>query len=160
MVIDKNYVMKILDEVKDPEVPVLSIKEIGILRDVEFVDNEIVIKITPTYSGCPATDPIQASIKEVLTDNGIENFRIEKIIYPAWTTDWLTEEAKCKLEDYGIAPPQLNHKSEEYLLTMKIRCPFCKSENTKITSEFGSTACKSLHYCEECMQPFEHFKCF
>lgn len=156
MLTTKEEILKLLEEVYDPEIPVLNIVEMGIVRNVNENDNGYEIEITPTYSGCPAMKTIEDEIIDVLSSEGIEKVNVKKIFSPAWTTDWLSETTKTKLREYGIAPPEGN--AEEFVFK-KITCPFCKSPNTKLTSEFGSTSCKSLHYCNNCSQPFEHFKC-
>lgn len=157
MIITKKEILKLLEEVYDPEIPVLNVVEMGIVRSVKESDSGYEIEITPTYSGCPAMKTIEDEILDVLNSKGIEKVKVKKIYSPPWTTDWMSEETKQKLKDYGIAPPE--GKAEEEFFIKKITCPFCKSNNTKLTSEFGSTSCKSLHYCNECSQPFEHFKC-
>lgn len=153
----------LLQEVKDPEVPVLSIEELGVLRAVKLTDDHFEIIITPTYSGCPAMQAIAEEIKMVMEINGIRNYQIKMIYSPAWTTDWMSETAREKLREYGIAPPSQSTTSHlEALLSGKskpVTCPFCGSTETKLTSAFGSTACKALHYCKHCHQPFEEFKC-
>ncbi len=160
MVISKEHILQLLEEVKDPEIPVINIVEMGIVRDVQINGSQVLVLITPTYSGCPAMKTIEDEILDALYSSGIENASVKKTYMPAWTTDWITEEAKQKLKDYGIAPPG-KLESDDFLglFDKKIECPFCKSNDTKLTSEFGSTACKSLHYCDNCQQPFEHFKC-
>jgi len=154
-------IFSLLKEISDPEIPVLNIVEMGIVQKVDFIDEEIIISITPTYSGCPAMKMIEAQIKEILSENNISDFNIKTIYSPVWTTDWLSEETKKKLENYGISAPEktenINVLKSFHL--QKVHCPYCKSADTKLTSEFGSTACKSLHYCNKCCQPFEHFKC-
>ena len=161
--ISKGEIWQLLKEVKDPEVPVLDIAELGVLRDVSLDDDKILITITPTYSGCPAMNAIEQEIKLKLIENGIEDFLIKTIFSPAWTTDWMSEEAKQKLIDYGISPP--TQTADQHLKSIiegkskPLECPFCNSSDTKITSAFGSTACKALHYCNNCHQPFEEFKC-
>ena len=161
--IDKSEIWSLLEEVKDPEVPVLSIKELGVLRDVSVDGEDFLITITPTYSGCPAMRAIEENIVEVLHQNNIHNFKIKTVFSPAWTTDWMTDGAKQKLKDYGIAPPEKSTSDHLASILNKkkvaVLCPFCKSTNTKLTSAFGSTACKALHYCNNCHQPFEEFKC-
>ena len=154
MIKDKNEIMNLLEDVLDPEIPVLNIVEMGIVRDVIFDENELLIKITPTYMGCPAMNTIENDILDILYSKGIEDVKVKTVYSPAWTTDWMSEETKNKLKKYGIAPPK-----EATELLDKIECPFCSSGETLLTSEFGSTACKSLHYCNQCHQPFEHFKC-
>jgi ring-1,2-phenylacetyl-CoA epoxidase subunit PaaD len=151
---NKNEILKLLHNVFDPEIPVLNIVEMGIVRDVIFEDDELLIKITPTYMGCPAMNTIENDILDILYSKGIKNVKVKTVYSPAWTTDWMSEETKNKLKEYGIAPPR-----EATDILDKIECPFCSSSETLLTSEFGSTACKSLHYCNQCQQPFEHFKC-
>lgn len=156
---DKIY--PILETVCDPEVPVLSILDLGIVRDVKRVGDDVEIIITPTYSGCPAMDTIATDIQTALKANGIENSKVSFVLSPAWTTDWMSENGKKKLEEYGIAPP-LSETSDKLALAGKtkiIPCPKCKSPNTKMISVFGSTACKALFQCNDCAEPFDYFKC-
>jgi ring-1,2-phenylacetyl-CoA epoxidase subunit PaaD len=156
-------VKDLLNKVTDPEIPVLTIADLGILRSVVEVDGVFVITITPTFTGCPAMRAIEDDINEVMKTAGVTNFKIRTVIAPAWTTDWMSEAGKRKLTEYGIAPP--SSSTEDHLKAMisgvrkPVQCPFCTSLNTKLTSAFGSTACKALHYCNECRQPFEEFKC-
>ncbi len=150
-------IWNILETVCDPEVPVLTITDLGIVRDVK-VDGELIeIIITPTYTGCPAMDMIAMNIRLALIENGYSNIKITSILSPAWTTDWMTETGKQKLQEYGIAPPKGN---AETIAADGIECPQCKSINTKLISEFGSTACKALYKCEDCKEPFDYFKCY
>jgi ring-1,2-phenylacetyl-CoA epoxidase subunit PaaD len=150
-----------LEEVKDPEIPALSIRELGILRNVTLDAETWVITITPTYSGCPAMQTIEQDINTTLKHFGIENFRVESVLSPAWTTDWMTEEGKAKLQAFGIAPPvnELD-KSTLFAKPIVVPCPQCLSENTKMVSQFGSTACKAHYQCNACLEPFDYFKCF
>lgn len=153
-----------MSEVSDPEIPVLNIVEMGIVRDVEIVSGQVTVRITPTYSGCPAMNAIENEIHKKLAEKGIENFQVITDYKESWTTDWMTGEAKIKLKDYGIAPPDKSDDQSEFLKDLKgsqkiIPCPYCDSMETRLESEFGSTACKSQHYCDGCEQPFEHFKC-
>jgi ring-1,2-phenylacetyl-CoA epoxidase subunit PaaD len=145
----------ILETVADPEVPVLSILDLGIVRDVQLRDGVFHIVITPTYSGCPATEMIQMQIRMALLENGITNFQIEHRLSPAWTTDWMSEAGKQKLQAYGIAPPEKKFSIPEDGVT----CPQCHSTNTQLVSAFGSTACKALYQCRDCKEPFDYFKC-
>ena len=151
-----------LDEVADPEVPVLSIIDLGIVRDL-FVDSAIGsvrVVITPTYSGCPAMDIIAMQIRMCLLSKGAKQVLVENQISPSWTTDWMTEKGKEKLEAYGIAPPK--RKSANPLALFEedaVTCPKCKSNDTVLTSQFGATSCKALYKCNHCKEPFEHFKC-
>ena len=151
--IDITRLQSILDEITDPEIPVLTIRDIGILRNVDFMNGMWEITITPTYSGCPAMDMIEANIKIAFASHQITNYKIISKLSPAWTTDWMTKEGREKLEKYGIAPPNANKKEHP------VRCPQCKSETVTEISQFGSTACKSLWKCEECLEPFDYFKC-
>ena len=156
-------VKSLLESVTDPEVPVLTIADLGILRSVEDRDGRFEIIITPTFTGCPAMRTIEDDIRKVLLENNINNFDVKTVIAPAWTTDWMTEEGKRKLREYGIAPPSMS--TEEHLRSLisgnrkPVVCPFCGSNHTRLTSAFGSTACKALHFCDGCNQPFEEFKC-
>ncbi len=159
--IEKSELINYLQNILDPEIPVINIVEMGIVRDIEFLGDELLVKITPTYSGCPAMKTIEDEIITELNSKGFEKVTVKKVYNPAWSTDWLTEEARKKLKEYGIAPPEGKAEDEFYrdVITKPIECPYCNSKETKLTSQFGSTACKSLHYCNECQQPFEHFKC-
>jgi ring-1,2-phenylacetyl-CoA epoxidase subunit PaaD len=156
-----DAVWEILDEVMDPEVPVLSVVELGIVRDVRLEAGGVVVVITPTYSGCPAMQVIEQDIVSGLAANGIESVRLETVFSPAWTTDRMSDDAKAKLVAYGIAAPGKTQR-DDGLVTLTRRgavtCPYCQSPKTTLKSEFGSTACKSIHYCESCKQPFEGFK--
>ena len=159
----RDQVYEILDEVKDPEVPVLSVVELGIVRDVAVDGSAVVDTITPTYSGCPAMRTIEDEITVALEARGLGPVRLETVYAPAWTTDWMSEDAKEKLRAYGIAPPGRAHDDSLIVLTRapaaaRSVCPYCGSHDTEIRSEFGSTACKSIEYCRGCEQPFEAFK--
>lgn len=158
---DVSTVYKILEDVVDPEIPVLTIQDLGILRNVEWVDGRLVITITPTYSGCPAMHMIETEIEKTLKNAGYDNVLVKSVLSPAWTTDWMSEEGRKKLEDYGIAPPVHTSADKKVLLGINkhVRCPRCKSENTEMKSQFGSTACKSLYVCLNCKEPFDYFKC-
>jgi ring-1,2-phenylacetyl-CoA epoxidase subunit PaaD len=156
--ISTKNIRKILDQVADPEIPVLTIADLGIIRDVKLNGEEVEVVITPTYTGCPAMDMIAMQIKMALLENGYSKIKVTSVLSPAWTTDWMTEEGKRKLKAYGIAPPQSTTWSGE-ASDRKIECPQCHSSNTKCISEFGSTACKSLYQCNDCKEPFDYFKC-
>lgn len=161
VITDQNIekIHELISEIPDPEIPVITIKDLGILRGVKFVNGEYVITITPTYTACPAMGMIEDQIKEILTANGYKNIKVELTYTPAWTTDWLTQEAKIKLKNYGIAPP--NHSSCTKLFATKeiAICPRCNSKNTEQISRFGSTACKALYKCGDCKETFDLFKC-
>ncbi len=143
-----------LDTVHDPEVPVLTIRDLGILRDVVVEGDTVTVTITPTYSGCPAMDHIKGRIEETLRGVGFAGVTVETVLSPAWTTDWMSEEGKRKLEGFGIASP----RPTTVTLRLPIRCPHCGSKDTSEVSRFGSTACKALHRCNACLEPFDHFK--
>jgi ring-1,2-phenylacetyl-CoA epoxidase subunit PaaD len=150
-----NKIWLLLEEVCDPEVPVLSILDLGIIRDVKITDDEIEVIITPTYSGCPAMDAISMDIKFKLIENGFTKIKTTSVLTPVWTTDWMTEAGKEKLKAYGIAPPKFSKDLSDDLP----ECPQCKSADTKLLSQFGSTACKALYQCNDCKEPFDYFKC-
>jgi len=154
--IDKKTLFAFLEEIKDPEVPVLSIIDLGIVRDIQLHgDGELEIVITSTYTGCPAMDMIAAQIRVELATLGFKKITITTIHAPAWTTEWMSEEGKRKLQEYGIAPPD-----KRFVIPKDgVECPLCHSENTRLVSEFGSTACKALYQCNDCKEPFDYFKC-
>jgi len=138
---------------------VLSITDLGIVRDV-IMDNEVVVELTPTYSGCPATEVIEQSVVDTLHMHGIEDVSIKRVLSPPWTTDWISQEGREKLKEYGIAPPGQGASKRELLHgNRSIACPRCDSLNTAVVSEFGSTACKASYKCSDCLEPFEYFKC-
>lgn len=156
----KEEIFALLLNVTDPEVPVLSILDLGIVRDIILKsEDEIEVVITPTYSGCPAMSMIAFNIKMELVANGFKTVTVSEVLSPAWTTDWMSEEGKKKLNIYGIAPPQyttLHHPNE---IDVIVPCPLCNSADTKLISQFGSTACKALYKCNHCLEPFDYFKC-
>ena len=157
--VSREQVLDWLSEVADPEIPVVSITDLGIVRDV-IVGDGVTVALTPTYSGCPATEVIEQSVVEALQKYGIEDVSIERVLAPPWTTDWISAEGRQKLREYGIAPPA-ESASKRALLhgTRKIACPRCDSTETEVVSEFGSTACKASYRCRACLEPFEYFKC-
>jgi ring-1,2-phenylacetyl-CoA epoxidase subunit PaaD len=145
-------------EVLDPEVPVLTIEDLGILREVTVDEaGHVDVQITPTYSGCPAMDAIRADVTRALASNGFDDVDVHLVLAPAWTTDWMSEDGKQKLLDYGIAPPQPRGE-RPVPVALSLRCPQCGSGDTRELSRFGSTACKSLWVCNTCQEPFDHFK--
>jgi ring-1,2-phenylacetyl-CoA epoxidase subunit PaaD len=154
-------ILQLLENVKDPEIPVLSVVDMGIIRGIREAENSIEIDITPTYTGCPAMDMIERNIVAELTKNGYPNVTVKTVLSPPWTTDWITADAKKRLEEYGIAPPIAGTADKRALFAEapKPRCPHCKSPNTKMVSAFGSTACKAQYTCEACKEPFDYFKC-
>lgn len=160
----RDDIFAVLDTVKDPEVPVLSVLELGVVRDVELDDVQgVTVVVTPTYSGCPAMHVIEQDIVAALRAHGVPEARVRTTYLPVWTTDWLSDDAKRKLEAYGIAPPGRAPSEDDDLVPLLrrrdvVRCPYCKSGDTELRSEFGSTACKSIRFCNACHQPFEQFK--
>ncbi|MBK7871789.1 MAG: phenylacetate-CoA oxygenase subunit PaaJ [Saprospiraceae bacterium] len=151
----------ILEEVTDPEIPVLTVADLGIIRDVKIHQDDIIeVIITPTYSGCPAMNVIEINIKAALQEKGFDKVKVTTVLSPAWTTDWMSAAGKRKLKEYGIAPPQGSvDKSTLFGVEKNIECPHCNSKNTEMISQFGSTACKSLYRCKDCLEPFDYFKC-
>lgn len=145
-----NKIQQLLSEVTDPEIPVLSLYDLGVIRNVEETDSKITVTITPTYSGCPAMDLMEKNIIEVLESNFDKEIKVITQLSPAWTTDWITEEGKKVLFEYGIMPPC--PKGE-------VICPQCLSKDVQLISQFGSTACKALYKCNNCLEPFDYFKC-
>lgn len=151
---------EILETVSDPEIPVLSIMEMGVVRSAEINNGIVEVQITPTYSGCPAMDVIGDDIIKAFQEKGLEA-KVELILSPAWTTDWITPKGRLALEKYGIASPLNETADKEALLGNKklVKCPQCGSFKTKLVSQFGSTACKAFFQCEDCLEPFDYFKC-
>ena len=157
--ISREQVLEWVSQVPDPEIPVLTIADLGIVRGVAVGDT-VTVELTPTYSGCPATEAIERSVVETLHKHGVEDVTIKRVLAPAWTTDWISAAGRKKLRDYGIAPPA-EGASKHALLHggRSIACPRCDSSNTAVVSEFGSTACKASYKCNDCLEPFEYFKC-
>ncbi|OGT83351.1 MAG: phenylacetate-CoA oxygenase subunit PaaJ [Gammaproteobacteria bacterium RIFCSPLOWO2_02_FULL_61_13] len=150
---DIDRARDIVSRIKDPEIPVLTIADLGVLRDVGVEGHRLVVTITPTYTGCPAMKAIEDDIRATLHGAGYHNVEVRMQLSPAWTTDWIEERARRKLEAYGIAPPRPVGSRGP------IHCPQCRSTNTECISEFGSTACKALYRCLDCLEPFDYFKC-
>ncbi len=176
--IEEQKIWALLEEVSDPEVPVLSVLDLGIIRAVKITEplqkspfpqdavqgdlGAVEVTITPTYTGCPAMDMISMNIKLALIEHGYKKIKIISVLSPPWTTDWMTEAGKQKLREYGIAPPKgsvHNQWADPSESNEKIECPQCNSTNTKLISQFGSTACKALYQCNDCKEPFDYFKC-
>ena len=157
----RDEVLAILGQVMDPEVPVISVVDLGIVREVEILEDGVTVTVTPTYSGCPAMRVIERDIEEALRAHGVERVEVRTSFSPAWTTDWIAPEAREKLRAYGIAPPGPAEHGALVSIGRRrpaVRCPYCGSTNTEMRSEFGATACKALHVCGDCRQPFEEFK--
>lgn len=158
----KAAIWDLLEQVADPEIPVLTVVDLGIVREVRILeDGTTEVIITPTYSGCPAMNMIEINIRSVLQDHGVEPLRVTTVLSPAWTTDWMTESGKQKLRAYGIAPPISGTADKGALFGEAPRpeCPHCGSANTEMVAQFGSTACKALYKCLDCKEPFDYFKC-
>ncbi|MEL0122675.1 MAG: 1,2-phenylacetyl-CoA epoxidase subunit PaaD [Paracoccaceae bacterium] len=149
--VTKDQIWDWLDAVPDPEIPVISVVDLGVVRDVSVSEEGVEVTITPTYTGCPAMSVIAFDIEMALAQKGVENITLKTQIAPAWTTDWLSKKGRARLEDYGIAPPQVAGGPE--------RCPQCKSTNVERISQFGSTPCKAQWRCQSCLEPFDYFKC-
>lgn len=157
-----DEIRTILDRVMDPEVPVLSVLDLGIVRDIEIENEKVTVTITPTYTGCPAMDVISMQIRIELLAAGIKEIEIKQVLSPAWTTDWMSDRGKQRLREYGIAPPLARQQvcsPARFAAEEAIQCPHCSSYHTHRVSEFGSTACKALYQCDDCKEPFDYFKC-
>ncbi|GGF77959.1 phenylacetate-CoA oxygenase subunit PaaJ [Paracoccus acridae] len=157
-----------LSQVPDPEIPVISLTDLGIIRDVQWQGDTLVVTVTPTYSGCPATGVINLDIETALRSHGIEKLELKRQLAPAWTTDWITAEGREKLRAYGIAPPVDGTAADGVLAgrvsrlmgnNLTIQCPRCGSTHTQKVSQFGSTPCKASYRCTDCLEPFDYFKC-
>ena len=160
--INKETIYSYLEEINDPEVPVLSIMDLGIVRDVKMNEEELEVIITPTYTGCPAMDMITTTIKIQLATLGFKKIKVTQALSPVWTTEWMSEEGKRKLKEYGIAPPNPKQQvcdQKLFAAAEAVQCPQCNSYHTHRISEFGSTACKALYQCDDCKEPFDYFKC-
>ena len=162
----RESLLDLLSSIKDPELPVVDIVELGIVRDIIVDGDSVQVDVTPTYSGCPAMQVIEQDIVQALEADGFTNVKVRYVFSPPWTTDWLSDRTKTKLRESGIAPPMAIEGAEmNDLVTLRrtrktISCPYCGSANTEVKSEFGSTACKAIHYCNSCHQPFDYFKDF
>ena len=155
----REEILRWLGQVPDPEIPVLSITDLGIVRDVEIGDT-VTVALAPTYSGCPATEVIEGSVLDALREHGVEHVEIRRVLSPPWTTDWISDEGRDKLRKYGIAPPERGAgKRALFSGERQVACPRCGATATERVSEFGSTACKAAYRCRECLEPFEYFKC-
>ena len=152
---------ELVGELLDPEIPVLTLADLGVIRSVEIDGDAVSVGIAPTYSGCPATEFIESSIVEALTENGFTEVTTKKVLSPAWTTDWISQAGRIKLKEYGIVPPDKAAESKRALFhtDLEIACPRCSSTDTSKVSEFGSTPCKASYKCNACLEPFQYFKC-
>ena len=157
--VSREQVLEWLAEVPDPEIPVVSIMDLGIVRDVQC-NGRVVVSLAPTYSGCPATEAIEANVVAALQERGIVDVAIKRVLSPPWTTDWISAAGCEKLREYGIAPPTQGSSKRDLLgVGQVVPCPRCASQATELVSEFGSTACKASYRCTDCLEPFEYFKC-
>ncbi len=157
--LSKEEITALLAPIPDPEIPVITIQDLGILRNVEVAGNKVIVQITPTYNGCPAMNVIEKEIIQTLHENGVKEVEVKLVYSPAWTTDWLSADAKERLRVYGISPPESGSTDYKKLKGESIQCPRCGSAETTLVSSFGSTACKALYKCKSCLEPFDHFKC-
>jgi len=159
--ISTESIYDLLKEIKDPEIPVLTVVDMGVVRRVEWAGDLLEVDITPTYSGCPAMDVIKREVEEALKLAKIKAYKVSLVLSPPWTTDWLTPEARAQLEAFGIAPPVdgTSDKSQLFAKPIQVKCPQCRSEDTRLVSQFGSTACKAQYQCNSCKEPFDYFKC-
>jgi ring-1,2-phenylacetyl-CoA epoxidase subunit PaaD len=159
--LSETDILNLLSEIPDPEIPVISIVELGVIRKVIPNNNSVQVIITPTYSGCPAMKQMEDDVVKKLKENGFELVTVSMVYSPAWTTDWLSKEAKLKLQAYGIAPPEESTTDKSFLSNnpKTVTCPRCKGKQTAMVSQFGSTACKALYQCKDCLEPFDYFKC-
>ncbi len=157
----ENQIWQLLESVSDPEIPVLTVVDLGVVRHVSISTEGVKVQITPTYSGCPAMHEIEENIRQKLREEGVDQVEVETVLSPPWTTDWMTQSGKDKLQAYGIAPPEGSSADKSVLFgkPKTVQCPHCKSKNTQMVSQFGSTACKALYKCLDCLEPFDYFKC-
>ncbi|MEJ8848923.1 1,2-phenylacetyl-CoA epoxidase subunit PaaD [Variovorax rhizosphaerae] len=166
--VSRDTVLAWLGEVMDPEVPVVSVVDLGLIRDVEWTDDALVVTVTPTYSGCPATEVIAQSIRDAVQSHGVDEVKVRTQLAPAWTTDWMSTKGRDALRAYGIAPPVHRAAASDGTQAIDITallakrvvvpCPQCNSRKTRLLSQFGSTACKALYQCNDCLEPFDYFK--
>ena len=158
--VNRAQILNWLEEVSDPEIPVLSVVDLGVVRDVQLEDKFWIVTITPTYSGCPAMQVMEDDIRSKLHEKGVSHVKVRTVLSPAWTTDWLSEKGRIKLREYGIAPPEQEvDKSVLFAEPTVVPCPKCLSRDTRMVSQFGSTACKAHYQCNNCQEPFDYFKC-
>jgi ring-1,2-phenylacetyl-CoA epoxidase subunit PaaD len=160
--VNRDAAWRVAATVADPELPVLTIEDLGVLREVEIDGDTVTVSITPTYSGCPALEAMAADVITALTEAGYRDVRVKRVLTPAWTSDWMSEAGKTKLEKFGIAPPSgsaaAGRRSGSIRLALGVKCPHCSSLNTRELAHFGSTSCKALYECRECLEPFDYFK--
>lgn len=159
--VNENYteqIWKLLDEIKDPEIPVVSIVELGIIRNVGFTDDKVFVTIAPTFIGCPALDVIQQDIKQKFQESGTHNLEVKVSLSQPWTSDWITEKGRIKLKEFGLSPPPKHGGELDLAIAENAPCPYCESDNTILKNSFGPTLCRAIYFCDNCHQPFEQFK--
>jgi ring-1,2-phenylacetyl-CoA epoxidase subunit PaaD len=155
----EDQIWRWLADVPDPEVPVVSVVDLGMVRQVNLSAGNVEVEVSPTYSGCPATEVIEDSIVAKLEAEGLDGVTVKRVLSPPWTTDWISDSGREKLREYGIAPPVGSASKRELMGRTPVQCPRCGADQTTVVSEFGSTACKASYKCDECLEPFEYFKC-
>ncbi len=151
-------IWRALDEVLDPEIPVVSVVEMGIVRDVQVREDTVVVSMTPTFAGCPALEAMRAAIVEKLRALGVRRVEVKTVLTPPWSSDWITADARAKLKAFGLAPPPVHGGNIQLFWDEPVTCPFCGSTDTRVTNPFGSTLCRAIYYCRSCRQAFEQFK--
>ena len=156
--VKEEQIWQALEDVKDPEIPPVSVVELGIVRDVVIEGEDVTVKMTPTFSGCPALHVIQADIEAKVRSLPVGEVTVETVLYPPWTTDWITEDGRAKLKAFGLAPPMKHGGNLEITFYDLATCPYCDSADTVIKNTFGPTLCRAIYYCNNCQQPFEQFK--
>lgn len=156
--IDTAAVWRALDEVMDPEIPIVSVVEMGIVREVRVENDRVVVAMTPTFAGCPALDAIREGIRERVRALGVERVEVKTVLAPPWTSDRITEPARAKLKSLGLAPPPMHGGNVAFYLDEPVACPYCNSSNTRVTNTFGPALCRAIYFCRNCNQPFEQFK--
>lgn len=156
--VTEEQVLEALHDVKDPEIPMISVVELGIIQDVQVKGEDVLVSMTPTFTGCPAIRMMQEMIHDRVREMGVENVVVELSLEPAWTSDRMTDEAREKMEEIGLAPPAQHNGDIDFELKETVRCPYCETENTDVENPFGPTLCRAIYYCHDCQQPFEKFK--
>ncbi|MCG3139831.1 MAG: putative 1,2-phenylacetyl-CoA epoxidase, subunit D [Anaerolineae bacterium] len=158
MVITLAEVWRALDEITDPEIPVVSLVEMGIVRDAQIEGDTVIVTMTPTFAGCPALRVMRDSIVEKLTARGAAHVEVKTVLTPRWSSDWLTDAAREKLKAFGLAPPPKHGGNAQLFFPDQVACPYCNSTDTRVANHFGSTLCRAIYFCRACQQPFEQFK--
>ena len=154
----REEIWRVLDEIADPEIPVVSLVEMGIVRDAQIDNDAVTIWMTPTFAGCPALDAMRTAIAAKMRVLGFTRVEVKTILTPPWTSDWITDSARAKLKAFGLAPPPKHGGNVELFFPHEVACPYCNSTNTRVTNNFGPTLCRAIYFCRNCQQPFEQFK--